>query len=121
LLISLSAPFATRLTLRFDHDPRWAETGDRYLIKLFRDYVFHQVDETGRPVTDLGHVLGALNKVCLHSRPLFLFQSSLVSFPSTLLCFSVRWSGSGQERVEPFQQRRKTGRADAEREEEAKN
>ncbi|GAA5985244.1 hypothetical protein JCM11641_003647 [Rhodosporidiobolus odoratus] len=47
----------------FDHDPRWAETGDRYLIKLFRDYVFHQVDETGRPVTDLGHVLGALNKL----------------------------------------------------------
>ncbi|BGP19909.1 hypothetical protein JCM10213_008616 [Rhodosporidiobolus nylandii] len=47
----------------FDHDARWAETGDRYLIKLFRDYVFHQVDETGRPVTDLGHVLGALNKL----------------------------------------------------------
>ncbi|GAA6037662.1 hypothetical protein JCM8097_002273 [Rhodosporidiobolus ruineniae] len=47
----------------FDHDPRWAETGDRYLIKLFRDYVFHQVDETGRPVTDLGHVLTALNKL----------------------------------------------------------
>ncbi|POY71562.1 putative Glyceraldehyde-3-phosphate dehydrogenase (phosphorylating) [Rhodotorula taiwanensis] len=46
----------------FDHDPRWAETGDRYLIKLFRDYVFHQVDETGRPVTDLSHVLTALNK-----------------------------------------------------------
>ncbi|GAA6007391.1 hypothetical protein JCM11491_004146 [Sporobolomyces phaffii] len=47
----------------FDHDPRWAETGDRYLIKLFRDYVFHQVDEVGRPVTDLGHVLTQLNKL----------------------------------------------------------
>ncbi|GJN93868.1 hypothetical protein Rhopal_006927-T1 [Rhodotorula paludigena] len=47
----------------FDHDPRWAETGDRYLIKLFRDYVFHQVDEAGRPVTDLSHVLIALNKL----------------------------------------------------------
>ncbi|GAA5881277.1 hypothetical protein JCM5296_007501 [Sporobolomyces johnsonii] len=47
----------------FDHDPRWAETGDRYLIKLFRDHVFHQVDEQGRPVTDLGHVLTALNKL----------------------------------------------------------
>ena len=22
--------------------PEWAETGDRYLLKLFRDYVFHQ-------------------------------------------------------------------------------
>ena len=48
---------------RFDHDPRWAETGDRYLIKLFRDYVFHQVDENGRPVTDLSHVLTQLNKL----------------------------------------------------------
>lgn len=49
---------------RFDHDPRWAETGDRYIIKLFRDYVFHQVDENGRPVTDLSHVVTCLNKVC---------------------------------------------------------
>ncbi|SCV73091.1 BQ2448_7016 [Microbotryum intermedium] len=47
----------------FDHDPRWAETGDRYIIKLFRDYVFHQVDDQGRPVTDLSHVLTALNKL----------------------------------------------------------
>ncbi|KAK4048450.1 PAB-dependent poly(A)-specific ribonuclease subunit 3 [Microbotryomycetes sp. JL201] len=47
----------------FDHDPRWAETGDRYLIKLFRDYVFHQVDENGRPVTDLSHVITCLNKL----------------------------------------------------------
>ena len=23
-------------------DGRWAETGDRYMLKLFRDYVFHQ-------------------------------------------------------------------------------
>ncbi|KAK4698277.1 PAB-dependent poly(A)-specific ribonuclease subunit 3, partial [Phenoliferia sp. Uapishka_3] len=47
----------------FDHDPRWAETGDRYIIKLFRDYVFHQVDENGRPVTDLSHVITSLNKL----------------------------------------------------------
>ncbi|KAM0747829.1 hypothetical protein T439DRAFT_328503 [Meredithblackwellia eburnea MCA 4105] len=47
----------------FDHDPRWAETGDRYLIKLFRDFVFHQVDENGRPVTDLSHVITCLNKL----------------------------------------------------------
>jgi len=47
----------------FDHDPRWSETGDRYIIKLFRDYVFHQVDERGRPVVDLSHVLVSLNKL----------------------------------------------------------
>lgn len=27
-------------------DYGWAEYGDRYMLKLFRDYVFHQV--TGR-------------------------------------------------------------------------
>lgn len=48
----------------FDMEPGWAETGDRYLIKLFRDYVFHQVDENGRPVIDMVHVLTCLNKVC---------------------------------------------------------
>lgn len=48
---------------RYDHDPRWAETGDRYIIKLFRDYVFHQIDEHGRPVIDISHVLTCLNKL----------------------------------------------------------
>jgi PAB-dependent poly(A)-specific ribonuclease subunit 3 len=49
--------------LRYDHDPRWAETGDRYIIKLFRDYLFHQISEHGRPVIDLSHVLTCLNKL----------------------------------------------------------
>ena len=44
-------------------DPSWSETGDRYLIKLFRDYVFHQVEENGYPVVDMAHVLMCLNKV----------------------------------------------------------
>jgi PAB-dependent poly(A)-specific ribonuclease subunit 3 len=48
---------------RFDREPRWSETGDRYIIKLFRDYVFHQVDESGNPVVNLSHVLTCLNKV----------------------------------------------------------
>ena len=42
----------------------WSETGDRYYLKLFRDYVFHQVaGEDGRPVVDLGHVVSCLNKL----------------------------------------------------------
>jgi PAB-dependent poly(A)-specific ribonuclease subunit 3 len=41
----------------------WAETGERYYLKLFRDYVFHQVDANGRPVTDLAHVLDCMNKL----------------------------------------------------------
>ncbi|KAF8583430.1 hypothetical protein K439DRAFT_1412181 [Ramaria rubella] len=47
----------------FDREPRWSETGDRYIIKLFRDYVFHQVDENGHPVVNLSHVLTCLNKL----------------------------------------------------------
>lgn len=47
----------------FDHDPNWSETSERYLLKLFRDYVFHQVDSHGKPVTDLSHVLVCLNKL----------------------------------------------------------
>ena len=55
-------PFPTT-SHRYDRDPRWAETGDRYIIKLFRDYLYHQVDEMGRPVIDLSHVLTCLNKL----------------------------------------------------------
>ncbi len=59
----------------FDHDRQWSETGDRYLLKLFRDYVFHQVDtspptgnpntatSTTVPVVDLAHVITCLNKL----------------------------------------------------------
>lgn len=60
------------LTLfRFARDPRWSETGDRYIVKLFRDYVFHQVDEAGNPVVNISHVLTCLNKVrclCISAR-----------------------------------------------------
>jgi PAB-dependent poly(A)-specific ribonuclease subunit 3 len=31
----------------FNMDPSWAETGDRYMLKLFRDFLFHQVAATG--------------------------------------------------------------------------
>eukprot|EP01094_Clydonella_sp_ATCC50884_P029831 TRINITY_DN94_c2_g1_i1.p1 TRINITY_DN94_c2_g1~~TRINITY_DN94_c2_g1_i1.p1 ORF type:complete len:724 (+),score=139.12 TRINITY_DN94_c2_g1_i1:3-2174(+) len=47
----------------FGMDPRWSETGDRYLLKLFRDYLFHQVYEDGSPAVDLGHVTDTLNKL----------------------------------------------------------
>lgn len=44
-------------------DPSWSETGDRYLLKLFRDYLFHQVTENGVPWVDLAHIVACLNKV----------------------------------------------------------
>ena len=42
---------------------QWSETGDCYVLKLFRDYVFHQADEAGKPVIDIGHVVTSLNKL----------------------------------------------------------
>lgn len=49
--------------IRFQKDPTWSETGDRYLLKLFRDHLFHQVTEAGTPWIDLSHIVSCLNKV----------------------------------------------------------
>lgn len=47
----------------YEHDRQWSENGERYFLKLFRDYVFHQVDAQNNPVVDLGHVMTCLNKL----------------------------------------------------------
>ncbi|KAM3548693.1 hypothetical protein MY1884_006044 [Beauveria asiatica] len=60
----------------FDGDRAWSENGERYMLKLFRDHVFHQVDSNNNPVLDMGHMLRNLNKldagtdekICLTSR-----------------------------------------------------
>ncbi|TQW12261.1 poly(A)-binding protein-dependent poly(A) ribonuclease [Cordyceps javanica] len=60
----------------FDGDRAWSENGERYMLKLFRDHVFHQVDGSNNPVLDMGHMLRNLNKldagtdekICLTSR-----------------------------------------------------
>jgi PAB-dependent poly(A)-specific ribonuclease subunit 3 len=43
--------------------PNWSETGDRYPLKLFRDYVFHQVDRDGNACVSIGHMLTCINKL----------------------------------------------------------
>ena len=48
---------------RLNMDSEWSETGDRYLLKLFRDYVFHQVTETGAAWIDFAQIVSTLNKV----------------------------------------------------------
>lgn len=44
-------------------DEVWSETGDRFMLKLFRDYVFHQVTEQGRAWLDMAHIVQCLNKL----------------------------------------------------------
>ncbi|CAF1633020.1 unnamed protein product [Adineta ricciae] len=54
----------------------WSETGDRYILKLFRDFIFHSVDFGGEPIVDTAHIVQCLNKfdagshdkICLTSR-----------------------------------------------------
>ncbi|BFZ24441.1 hypothetical protein BsWGS_27480 [Bradybaena similaris] len=46
----------------YNSEPSWAETGDRFMLKLFRDYLFHQVDDRGVPWVDMAHVIQCLNK-----------------------------------------------------------
>ena len=47
----------------FGPNRRWAQSGDCYILTLFRDYVFHQADGAGNPVMDMGHVIMTLNKL----------------------------------------------------------
>jgi PAB-dependent poly(A)-specific ribonuclease subunit 3 len=47
----------------YEGDIKWSEYGERYILKLFRDYVFHQVNADGKPVVDLGHMIACLNKL----------------------------------------------------------
>ncbi|SCU81135.1 LADA_0B11386g1_1 [Lachancea dasiensis] len=44
-------------------DINWSDSGAKFPIILFYDYVFHQTDESGKPVMDLTHVLRCLNKL----------------------------------------------------------
>jgi len=44
-------------------DPNWSETGDRFIVKLFHDFVFNQTMEDRTPLIDLSHVVDALNKL----------------------------------------------------------
>ncbi|KAG9511265.1 PAN2-PAN3 deadenylation complex subunit pan3, partial [Fragariocoptes setiger] len=74
-------------------DTNWSETGDRYMLKLFRDYIFHQLNEDGTPWLDMGHVVSTLvkfdvgspEKICLISRD--ENHVLVVSFAELKKCF----------------------------------
>ena len=70
------------------------------MLRLFRDYVFHQCSGDGAPVLDAGHVIAALNKldgaaeerVALSSR-----RSSdllVVSFADVQRCLEGSFTGT---------------------------
>lgn len=51
------------LSCIIDTDSQPSNAGDRYLLKLFRDFVFHQISEDGAPVMDWGLVMEAMSKL----------------------------------------------------------
>lgn len=59
IVINVLFIFICRLNL----DVTWSETGDRYMLKLFRDYLFHTVTEDGRPWLNQSHIVQCLNKL----------------------------------------------------------
>ena len=82
-------------------DKKWSETGDRYVLKLFRDFVFHQADSSGNPVLDLGHMVSSLNKldtgdgekICLVSRD--GFDMLVVSYGDVARCLEGAYEVRG--------------------------
>ena len=50
---------------RHSMNQAWSETGDRYILKLFRDFVFHSIGFEGEPIVDMAHIIQCLNKVRL--------------------------------------------------------
>ena len=59
-------------------EPSWSESGDRYILKLFRDYLFHQTSENGQPWIDMGHIVQCLNKVCRNTNRENLLQCMVI-------------------------------------------
>ncbi|CAO1634314.1 unnamed protein product [Parajaminaea phylloscopi] len=68
----------------FERDPAWSSTGERYVVSLFRDYLFHSLDDSGpgagsggppKPLLDLSHVLSSLNRLDAGSQEKIMLSS----------------------------------------------
>jgi hypothetical protein len=77
------------------------------MLKLFRDYVFHQVNDEGQPVLDLAHVLESLNKfeigACVHCTALHctaLHCTAPLQYCISLPCIVSYWFGNAATAVE---------------------
>ncbi|KAM7201406.1 PAB-dependent poly(A)-specific ribonuclease subunit PAN3 [Naviculisporaceae sp. PSN 640] len=53
----------------------WGNNADRYKLRLFLDYVFHQVDAEGKPVLSVGHAVECLTKLDASSDELMVTTS----------------------------------------------
>lgn len=91
----------------FGIDKNWSESGDCYILKLFRDYVFHQADGSGRPVMDLGHVVSSLNKLDAADEEKIVLASRdgasiiVVSFADVAWCLEKAYQELLEQAVPP--------------------
>eukprot|EP00298_Acanthocystis_sp_HF-20_P006915 c16645_g1_i1.p1 GENE.c16645_g1_i1~~c16645_g1_i1.p1 ORF type:complete len:739 (-),score=276.62 c16645_g1_i1:38-2254(-) len=60
----------------FDNDPKWKPTGEYYVLKLFRDFVFHQHSLDGHSTLNMAHVISTLNKLDSGSSEKILLMSN---------------------------------------------
>ena len=80
---------------------------DCYILKLFRDYVFHQADGSGRPVMDLGHVVSSLNKLDAADEEKIVLASRdgasiiIVSFADVAWCLEKAYQELLEQAVPP--------------------
>ncbi|CAG0921052.1 unnamed protein product [Notodromas monacha] len=94
-LISKLCTIIERADLNMDMN--WSETGDRYMLKLFRDYIFHQVTEEGQPWLDLSHVVYCLNRLEAGSNEKIALMSRdeqnilVVSYTELKHCMEQAW------------------------------
>ena len=98
-------------------DPHWSETGNRYLLKLFRDYVFHQTHPSdARPVLNLAHGVASLNKLDTGSPERVVLVSEneqnllVVSFADLKRCLDESFSEIVQQQHHPRAGSAVTGR-----------
>lgn len=67
-------------------DINWSESGEKFPIILFYDYVFHQVDEHGKGVVDLAHILKCLNKLDAG-----VFEKIMLVTPDEMNCIIISY------------------------------
>ena len=59
------------------------------MLKLYRDFLFHQVDENGMPWIDMAHIIQSLNKVKCHGFVCFVHNKGvkILTCKSAFLAF----------------------------------
>ena len=94
------------------HDRRWCESGDCYVLSLFRDYVFHQPAADGSPLLDWGHVAECLAKLDAGVPEKLLLLSRdgasmlVVTFADVKRCVEGAWRDLGARARAAQQQQR---------------